>query len=179
MMPGSVKAVSHKFDMANAQSISPTVARVPPPRTGNLFGLFVSWRSRLGWVFGLFEWGGCLVVLGYSNGSRSTGFGWKVTHEGSRRQEGGRGASHIAVRPADNAHKADRMRKLFLAAPADTDSSPEQHWRRQEEEIEARERMGPFRPSLAVTSLENGPARPTRGLFACTSCPNTSEKGDT
>lgn len=36
MMPGSDRAVSHRFDMANAHNDSPTVARTPPPRTGNL-----------------------------------------------------------------------------------------------------------------------------------------------
>lgn len=38
MIPGSDKAVSHRFDMANAHSNSPTVARTAPPRTGNLGG---------------------------------------------------------------------------------------------------------------------------------------------
>ena len=43
MMPGSDNAVSHRLDMANAHSDSPTVARTPPPRTGNL-EFFFGWR---------------------------------------------------------------------------------------------------------------------------------------
>lgn len=54
MIPGSDKAVSHRFDMANAHSNSPTVARTPPPRTGNLGGVDDGFRViGLGLFFSL------------------------------------------------------------------------------------------------------------------------------
>lgn len=41
MIPGSVKAVIHRFSMAKAHIDTPIHPRIAPPRTGNLSGLFV------------------------------------------------------------------------------------------------------------------------------------------